>query len=197
MAEFADLTLGSLAYDPFGTAAPQIDFPPETEDFPPQPPVETQPLREAQPRGRVRLGTAEDAAALAAQRRRNRLIAAVMVPMAAACLVLLVLLLQAHTRLTAVSSEAAHLETRIARLQAEHARLEIQCESAFNMEEVELTARTAIGMIKADTDQAVYLRSTTEDLAVVLDPNRKPASLLKRLERFLDRAAAYLGGPAA
>ena len=31
MADFADMTLGSLAYDPFGTAAPQIDFPPETE----------------------------------------------------------------------------------------------------------------------------------------------------------------------
>ncbi len=195
MADFADLTLGSLAYDPFGTAAPQIEYPPVTEDIPQSPIPEAQPT--AQPRQRVRLGTREDAAALAAQRRRGRLIAAVMVPLAVACLVLLVMLLQAYTRLTAVSSEAARLETRIAELEAAHARLEIQCESAFNMEEVELTARTTIGMIKADTDQAVYLRSTTEDLAVVLDPNRKPASLLKRLERFLDRAAAYLGGPAA
>ncbi len=197
MAEFIDLTLGSLAYDPFGTAAPQIDFPPETEDIPPQPPVETQPLREAQPRQRVHLGTREDAFAQAAARRRGRLIAAVMVPLAAACLVMAVLLLQAHTRLTAVSSEAARLESRIADLQAAHSRLEIQCESAFNMEEVELTARTAIGMIKADSDQAIYLRSTTEDLAVVLDPNRKPANLWKRLERLWDRMAAYLSRPAA
>ena len=194
MAEFIDMTLGSLAYDPFGTAAPQIEYPPETEAVP-QPPIpEAQPAREAQPRQRVRLGTAEDAAALAAQRRRGRLIAAVMVPLAAACLVLL---LQAYTRLTAVSSEAARLETRIAQLQAAHARLEIQCESAFNMEEVEQTARTTIGMIKADTDQAIYLRSTTEDLAVVLDPDRKPANLLKWLERLWDRAAVYLGGPSA
>ena len=197
MADFADLTLGSLAYDPFGTAAPQIEYPPETEAVP-QPPIpEAQPAKEAQPRQRVRLGTAEDAAALAAQRRRGRLIAAVMVPLAAACLVLLVLLLQAYTRLTAVSSEAARLETRIAQLQVAHARLEIQCESAFNMEEVEQTARTTIGMIKADTDQAIYLRSTTEDLAVVLDPDRKPANLLKWLERLWDRAAVYLGGPSA
>ena len=185
MADFADLTLGSLAYDPFGTAAPQIDFPPETEELPQQPP------REAQPRQRVRLGSVEDAAARAAARRRSRLIAAVLTPMAVACLVLLVLLLQAYTRLTAVSSEAAHLETRIAQLQAAHARLEIQCESAFNMEEVEQTARTTLGMIKADTDQAVYLRSTTEDLAVVLDPNRKPAGVLKKLERLWDRVTAY------
>ncbi len=197
MADFADLTLGSLAYDPFGTAAPQIEYPPETEAVP-QPPIpEAEPVREARPRQRVRLGTAEEAAALAAQRRRGRLIAAVMIPMAAACLVLLVLLLQAYTRLTAVSSEAARLESRIAELQTAHARLEIQCESAFNMEEVEQTARTSIGMIKADNDQAVYLRSTTEDLAVILDPNRKPASLLKRLERFLDRVSAYLGRPGA
>ena len=198
MADYAELTLGSLAYDPFGTAAPQIDFPPERErEIPRNPTPEEQPSREAQPRQRVRLGTAEEAAARAAERRRGRLIAAFMTPLAAACLVLLVLLLQAHTRLTAVSGEAAHLEARIASLQAEHARLEIRCESAFNMEEVELTARTTIGMIKADTDQAIYLRSTTEDLAVVLDPNRKPASVLKRLERLWDRVAEYLGAPGA
>jgi len=191
MADYADLTFGSLAYDPFGTAAPQIDFPPETEDIPQRPPAE------AQPRPRVRLGTAEDAAARAAARRRGRLITAVMAPLAVACVVLLVLLLQAYTRLTAVSSEAAHLESQITELRAAHDRLEIQCESAFNMEEVEQTARTAIGMIKADTDQAIYLRSTTEDLAVILDPNQKPKSVLKRLERFFDRAAAYFGRPGA
>ena len=83
MADFVDMTLGSLAYDPFGTAAPQIDFPPETEDVPQQPPVQA-PAREAQPRQRVRLGTREDAVALAAQRRRNRRIAACLAPMAAA-----------------------------------------------------------------------------------------------------------------
>ena len=196
MAEFIDMTLGSLAFDPFGTAAPQIDYPPEPEEVPSSIP-EARPAREAQPRQRVRLGTAEDAAALAAQRRRNRLIAAFMVPMAAACLVLLVLLLQSYTRLTAISSEAARLETRISELQAARSRLEIQCESAFNMEEVEQAARSTIGMIKADTDQAVYLRSTTEDLAVILDPNRKPATLLRRVERLWDRVAAYLRRPAA
>ncbi len=197
MAEFIDLTLGSLAYDPFGTAAPQIEYPPEPEEVPSSPIPEARPSREAQPRQRVRLGTREDAVALAAQRRRNRRIAACLAPMAAACLVLLVLLLQSYTRLTAISSEAAHLETRIAELRAAHSRLEIQCESAFNMEEVEQTARSTIGMIKADSDQAIYLRSTTEDLAVILDPNRKPATLLRRLERLWDRTAAYLRRPAA
>ncbi len=191
MADFADLTLGSLAYDPFGTAAPQIDFPPETEDIPPQPPVETQPLREAQPRQRVHLGTREDAFAQAAARRRGRLIAAVMVPLAAACLVMAVLLLQAHTRLTAVSSEAARLESRIYALQAERSRLEIQSESVFNMEEVEQKARTSIGMIKADTDQAVFLRSTTEDVAVILSAEGKRDTLLRRVGKLIRRIEAF------
>ena len=67
----------------------------------------------------------------------------------------------------------------------------------IGLEEVEQAARSTIGMIKADTDQAVYLRSTTEDLAVILDPNRKPATLLRRMERLWDRMAAYLSRPAA
>ena len=191
MPDFADLTLGSLAYDPFGTAAPQIDFPPRQEEEPlPQQP-EPAPEAQSGERRRVRLGTAEDAAARAAARRRTLLTAAVMAPAVVACMVLIVLLLQANIRLTAISSEAARLERRIAALQTERSRLEIQCESAFNMEEVEQVARTTIGMIKADTDQAIYLRSTTEDLAVILDGERKAPSLLMRVGRFLDRLGAY------
>ncbi len=191
MPDYADLTLGSLAYDPFGTAAPQIDFPPEREEE--QIPRQPAPSPEVQTgeRRRVRLGTEEEAAARAAARRSTLLTAAVMAPAVLACLVLIVLLLQANIRLTAISSEAARLERRIAALQTERSRLEIQCESAFNMEEVEQTARTTIGMIKADTDQAIYLRSTTEDLAVILDGERKAPSLLMRVGRFLDRLGAY------
>ncbi|MBR2716169.1 MAG: septum formation initiator family protein [Oscillospiraceae bacterium] len=191
MADFADLTLGSLAYDPFGTAAPQIDFPPEREAEPAYVPEAPSPEVQAAPARRVRLGTAEDAAALAAERRRVRLIAAVMIPAAAATMVLLVLLLHSYTRLTAVSSEAARLEKRIAQLQEERSRLEIRSESAFNMEEVEQTARSSIGMIKADSDQAIYLHSTSEDLAVILDGERKQPTLLHRIGSLWNRFTAY------
>ena len=190
MPDYADLTVGSLAYDPFGTAAPQIDFPPEPEREPirqPAPAPETQ----TGERRRVRLGTAEEAAARAAARRSTLITAAVMTPAVLACMVLLVLLLQANIRLTAVSSEASRLERRIAALETERSRLEVQCESAFNMEEVEQIARTSIGMIKADTDQAIYLRSTSEDLAVILVGERKAPSLLMRVGRVLDRLGAY------
>jgi len=188
MAELADLTYGSLAYDPLSTAAPQIDFPPEPE-APPRPAEEPRPY--AQPRQRVRLGTREELAALAAGRRRTALAAAVLVPLAAACLVLVVMLLQAHIRLAAVSDEAAALETRIAELRAVRARLEIQSESAFNMEEVEQTARTVIGMIKADSDQVSYLRSTSQDVAVILEAGRREATVWSRLNGFFERIGAY------
>lgn len=189
MADQADLTFGSLAYDPFGPAVPEFEFPPEEPVRQPQAPQAPQ-ARPA-PRERVRIATAEDTAARAAARVRAGIFAAVSIPLAAACLVFLVLLLQAHTRLTAVSSEAARLESRIYALQAERSRLEIQSESVFNMEEVEQTARSTIGMIKADTDQAVFLRSTTEDVAVILADDGKKDSLLRRAEALLRRIEAY------
>ena len=191
MAEFADLTLGSLAYDPYGTAAPQIDFPPAEETPPVSVPEAPAPVARPARERRVRLGTAEDAAALAAERRHLRAVFAVLAPATAACMVLLVLLLQSYTRLTAVSSEAARLEKRIAQLQEERSRLEIQSESAFNMEEVEQIARSSIGMIKADSDQAVYLRSTTEDLAVVLNGEHRKPSLLRQIGSLWNRLKAY------
>ena len=189
MADQVDLIFGSLAYDPFGTAVPEFEFPPEEPVRPPQAPEAPAPRPST--RERVRIATSEDNAARAAARVRAGVFAAVAVPLAAACLVFLVLLLQAHTRLTAVSSEAAKLEGRIYALQAERARLEIQSESVFNMEEVEQTARTAIGMIKADTDQAVFLRSTTEDVAVILSADGKKNTLLRRAGEFLRRIEAY------
>ncbi len=189
MADQTDLTFGSLAYDPFGPAVPEFEFPPEEPVRQPQAPQA--PQARPVPRERVRIATAEDTAARAAARVRAGIFAAVSIPLAAACLVFLVLLLQAHTRLTAVSSEAARLESRIYALQAERSRLEIQSESVFNMEEVEQTARSTIGMIKADTDQAVFLRSTTEDVAVILADDGKKDSLLRRAEALLRRIEAY------
>jgi len=102
-----------------------------------------------------------------------------------------VMLLQAHIRLAALSDESAALESRIAELRDVQARLEIQSESAFNMEEVEQTARTVIGMIKADSDQVSYLRSTSQDVAVILEAGRKEPTLWTRLGAFFESLEAY------
>jgi cell division protein FtsL len=189
MEDQVDLIFGNLAYDPFGSAVPEFEFPPEEPVRQPQAPEPSE--ARPRPQERVRIATEEDTAARAAARVRTGIFAAVVIPLAAACLVFLVLLLQAHTRLTAVSSEAARLESRIYALQAERSRLEIQSESVFNMEEVEQKARTSIGMIKADTDQAVFLRSTTEDVAVILSAEGKRDTLLRRVGKLIRRIEAF------
>ena len=191
MADYADLTFGSLAYDPFGTAAPQIDFPPEPEEAPPAaaPRPEERPV--ARPRTRVR--TEEELRAEAQARVRGRILAAFSVPAALICVAMLVLLLKSYSRLTAISDEAAALESRIAAMEVERSRLEIACESAFNMEEVEQTAHTVIGMVKADSDQVAYLHSTSQDVAVVLNDGAASEPLLERAADFLRRLLSYIG----
>ncbi len=189
MADYAELTFGSLAYDPFGTSAPQIEFPPEPEEPAAVPRPEARPI----PRERVRTRSAEEARAEAQARTRGRILAVFAVPAAVVCVVLLVLLLQSYSRLTALSDEAAALENRIAELRSEQSRLEIECESAFNMEEVEQTAHTVIGMVKADSDQVAYLRSTAEDVAVILDADLAREPLLERAADVVRQVLSYIG----
>lgn len=109
----------------------------------------------------------------------RRIVAAIAIPVAAVCAVLLVMLLQAYMDLTAISNEAAELEKQAAELREENSRLEIESESVFNMEEVEQTARSVIGMVKADADQVTYLRSTSEDVAMVMEPSVEESALEK------------------
>lgn len=171
MADYAELTFGSLAYETFGSAAPQIDYPPEEPVRPYREPVpQAEPRPAAAPRERVRVRPKEDPKELARERRRNGIIAAVIAPFVLAAIGMVVILLSSYIRMTAVADEAAAIESRIAELQEAHARLELQAESAFDMEQVEQTARTVIGMVKAESDQVTYLRSTSEDYAVILDP---------------------------
>lgn len=191
MADYADLTFGSLAYDPFGTAAPQIEFPPEPEEAPPAAAPRPEERPAAQPRTRVR--TEEELRAEAQARVRTRILAAFSIPAALVCAALLVTLLQAYTRLAVISDEAAALESHIAELEADRSRLEIACESAFNMEEVEQTAQSVIGMVKADSDQVAYLRSTAQDVAVILGKEPAEAPLLDRAAGMLRRLLSYIG----
>lgn len=191
MADYADLTFGSLAYDPFGTAAPQIEFPPEPEE--PAPAAIPRPAERPAVRPRTRTRTEEELRAEAQARVRGGILAAFAIPAALVCVVMLVLLLQSFTKLTAISDEAAALESRITELRTEQSRLEIACESAFNMEEVEQTAHTVIGMVKADSDQVAYLRSTAEDMAVILDDELAKEPLLERAADLIRQVLSYIG----
>lgn len=190
MAKYAGLSFGSLAYDPFSTAAPQIEFPPEeeNEEALPQSPAEEYTAPQESAYREEQTISPEELRAEAQARIFRRIVAAVAIPVAGVCAVLLVMLLQTHMELTAVSNETAILEDTIAELRDENSRLEIECESVFNMEEVEQTAHSVIGMVKADADQVTYLRSTSEDVAVIMDPPAEETTLEKSaglLRRFL------------
>ena len=195
MAKYAGLSFGSLAYDPFSTAAPQIEFPaeepeqelprnPEEEYAAPQEPVYQEPVQA------LRISP-EELRAEAQARLFRRVVAAVAIPVGAVCAVLLVMLLRSYMDLTAISNETANLEKQVAELRSENSRLEIECESVFNMEEVEQTANSVIGMVKADADQVIYLRSTSEDMAMVMDPAAGETTLEKSAG-FLRRILARL-----
>lgn len=189
MAKYAGLSFGSLAYDPFGTAAPQIEFPSEEENGQelPQNPAKgyTAPQEKVyrEPAQELTISP-EELRAEAQARRFRRIVALVAIPVGALCAVLLFMLLQSYMALTAISNETSNLEKQVAELREENARLEIECESVFNMEEVEQTAHSIIGMVKADADQVTYLRSTSEDVAMVMDP---PAD-----ETTLEKSAGFL-----
>ena len=191
MAKYAGLSFGSLAYDPFSTSAPQIELPeeeneeellqsPAEEYAVPQENVYREPAQE-------QTISREELRAEAQARLFRRIVAAVAIPVGALCAVLLVMLLRSYMDLTAVSNETAKLEKQVTELREENSRLEIECESVFNMEEVEQTAHSVIGMVKVDADQVTYLRSTSEDVAMVMDPPvgettlEKSAGFLRRI----------------
>ena len=191
MAKYAGLSFGSLAYDPFSTSAPQIEFPAEENEreLPQNPAEEYAVPQETVYQEPVQAQTIspEELRAEAQARLFRRIVAAVAIPVGAVCAVLLVMLLRSYMDLTAMSNETAKLEKQVTELREKNSRLEIECESVFNMEEVEQTARSIIGMVKADADQVTYLRSTSEDVAMVMDPPvgestlEKSAGFLRRI----------------
>ena len=182
MAKYAGLSFGSLAYDPFSTSAPQIEFPEEDGREHSRNQAEEAAARQRSIHRRAaqaRTLSREELQIEAHMRVFRRIVAAIAIPVAAVCAVLLVMLLQSYMDLTAISNESAELEKRAAVLREENSRLEIECESAFNMENVEQTARDVIGMVKADADQVTYLRSTSEDVAMVMEAPVEETALEK------------------
>ncbi len=185
MAEYAKMTYGSLAYDPFGTAAPQIEIPEEPREARPEPEAKERPAE------RVRI-VDEEAVRIETKNRRSMTVYLLLtIPAMLVCTALLLLLLRSYSRLTALSAESAAMESRITELKAEQKRLEVLSESAYNMEEVEQKARSVYGMIKADGEQFVYLHDTAEDVAVILDRDAVSSDFAGRFLTALEKVKAY------
>lgn len=169
---------GSLAYDFTNTAAfPEREWGRVREEerkvVIPAPP-ETEERTQALPRVRTRQSVAPGA----------------LIGFACAA-VLLVFSLMARIQLTAVTNDAVALESSLAELETEQARLLIAYESAFNLAEIEGYATSVLGMQRPREEQVIYLNSSVPDKAVVLGPDEQKGGLLDRIYGMLEFIGEY------
>ncbi|MGI5936569.1 MAG: hypothetical protein ACOX7I_07195 [Oscillospiraceae bacterium] len=167
---------GSLAYD-FNNP---IFFPETTLDEPVKAP--------APPKTKTRQQAAARTVA-----RTKQAVAPFAIIGAACVAVLLVFTLFFRIQLTQVTDETVQLNEKLEELKAENAKLLIQYESAFNLNEIEDYAINVLGMQKPRSDQIYYVDSSAPDKAVVLQEEAKDNGLLERLEDFLALIGEYFG----
>ena len=182
MSDYANVLFGNLAYNNAGTAAPDITYPREVE---PQ-------TEEAVPAARPRPQTEERVRAnTKAKPKVSQPLPLFAILGTIAVAFVMILLLQSHVKLTELSNEAALFEGKIADLKVKQARLEIDYEKAFDLEEVEAYAMAELGMVKAGNEQIVFINNTLDDKAVILNPNGV-TSLTSKVKTFFSNIIAYL-----
>lgn len=87
----------------------------------------------------------------------------------AAFVVMMVLVLVAEIQLTQITDETSRLETKIKELGVQEARLKIEYESTFNLNEIEEYATKKLGMVRKSSDNMYFLEETDTDRAVILE----------------------------
>jgi stage V sporulation protein D (sporulation-specific penicillin-binding protein) len=102
-------------------------------------------------------------------------------------------LLVGYVSLTRLSHEAAELERRIAELMEEQAKLEIRYERAFDLEQVERYAMAELGMVRAGSEQKVYLNNALDDKPWSLPKRNRPGrQISEKIRAYFGSLAAYL-----
>ncbi len=194
MAEYAEVLLGNLAYSgaSAGAAVPPYRYP-EVEA-----PEDGETAREEPFRGSAKAKEGERVR-LKGARAEVRPKTRQYVPLFAVAGTLLVALvmirlLVGYVSLTRLSHEAAELERRIAELMEEQAKLEIRYERAFDLEQVERYAMAELGMVRAGSEQKVYLNNALDDNAVVLAKTKpSPAvQISEKIRAYFGSLLAYL-----
>ena len=104
--------------------------------------------------------------------------------------VLMVLIVLSHISLSDVSEQTVALTAQMEELTAAEAKLQIQYESAFDLNEVERYAMSELGMVKAGEHQVRYITNEVADKAVILEVE-DDGGLLGALQRFFDRISEY------
>lgn len=91
-----------------------------------------------------------------------------------------------------VSSENVALNSELAALQENQAKLRIAYESAFNLSEVEIYAKETLGMQKPSADQIFYIDTSAPDKAVVVAAGSSDA-FAERVADFFTGLRSYFG----
>ena len=99
---------------------------------------------------------------------------------------LVVVAILAQAQIVGISSRSVALETELAQLEEQQAKLRIAYESAFNMAEIEEYAVNTLGMQKPRADQIFYIDTSSPDKAVVIADGQS--------DGFVDRVSDYLSG---
>lgn len=105
--------------------------------------------------------------------------------------VLLIFTLMAKIQLTAITDQSVALESTLAELKIEQARLQIEYESAFNLTEIEEYATRELGMQRPREEQIFYLQGSAPDKAVVIENTQEEKGFFDRLYEMLDFIGEY------
>ncbi len=153
----APVSYGSLAYD----LPLEPEYAPEYEPgyVAPEVPVQPSYVPGTALKSKVRVET---------ERSAGRRVSIVNIVGFAVVAVALLLVLLTYVQLAAVSESTVQLRTELSQLQEENARLQIRHASAFDLNEIEAYATTALGMVKPEAGQIVYVNGSAQDKAEII-----------------------------
>ena len=100
-----------------------------------------------------------------------------------------ILLLTVYVQYTAVSAEATEYQNHIQELKDEERILTIKYEQTFDMREVELYAKSQLGMDEPKKQQIGYISLNVEDKAIVYTTNEEDFNVFAGLYEVLISAA--------
>ena len=104
---------------------------------------------------------------------------------------LLVFSLLSRVQLTQLSDQCVALETSLAALQEQEAKLLISYESSLNLPEIESYAINTLGMQKPRSDQIRYISGDVQDRAVVLTGTGEQTNFVNRVGDFISSFLEY------
>lgn len=103
--------------------------------------------------------------------------------------ILLVFSLFARTQLNQTALQVVQLQNQLEELEAEHQKLLIEYEFAFNLAEIEDYAIRELGMQQPYSDQMVYINSGTADKAEIIQTTGEQSGV----EKVFSFIGEYLG----